>query len=101
METQYKPGVLFKFRRPSSNPRRHPSRAMTEALRHLAESDEMRPFIADARAQQRNVVVEVFHSRDGHPLLIHIAAPSGLQAKGVADAGTGAILAVRGQADRL
>ena len=74
METDYKPGIVFRFRRPSSVPRRQPSRAMTEALRHLAESDEMRPFVADARAQRRDVVVEVFHSRDGHPLLIHIAA---------------------------
>lgn len=101
METQYKPGVLFKFRRPSSAPRRHPSRAMTEALRHLAESEEMRPFVAEARAQRRNVVVEVFHSRDGHPLLIHVAATSERQAKGVANAGTGTVLALRGQAERF
>jgi hypothetical protein len=100
LETQYKPGILFKFRRPTSIPRRHPSKAMTEALRHLAESDEMRHFVAEARARRRNVVVEVFHSRDGHPLLIHIAAASGRQAKGVANAGTETILALRGQAER-
>ena len=63
METQYKPGILFRFRRPSDTPKQHPSKAMTEALRHLAESDEMRPFVAEAHAQRRNVVVEVFHSR--------------------------------------
>ena len=74
METVYTPGIIFRFRRPSSIPRRQPSRAMTEALRHLAESEEMTPFIAAARAQRRNVVVEVFHSSDGHPLLIHTAA---------------------------
>jgi hypothetical protein len=45
------------------------------------------------------VVVEVFHSSDGHPLLIHIAAASERQAKGVANAGTGTILALRGQAE--
>jgi hypothetical protein len=71
MEAVYKPGILFRFRRPSSAPRRDPSTTMTEALRHLAESDEMRPFVAEARARCRNVVVEVFHSSDGHPLLIH------------------------------
>jgi hypothetical protein len=71
METQYKPGILFKFRRPSSTPKRQPSKAMTEALRHLAESEEMRPFVAEARARCRNVVVEVFHATDGHPLLVH------------------------------
>jgi hypothetical protein len=75
METQYKPGILFRFRRPSSTPKQHPSKAMTEALRHLAESEEMRPFVADACARRRIVVVEVFHSSDGHPLLIHTAAP--------------------------
>jgi hypothetical protein len=74
METQYKPGIVFRFRRPSSVPRRQPSRAMAEALRHLAESEEMRPFVAAARAQRRNVVVEVFHASDGRPLLIHTAA---------------------------
>ena len=71
MEAVYKSGIIFRFRRPSSIPRQHPSAAMTQALRHLADSDEMRPFVADARARRRNVVVEVFHSRDGHPLLIH------------------------------
>jgi hypothetical protein len=74
MEAVYKPGILFRFRRPSDTPGRNPSKAMTEALRHLAESDEMRRFVAEARAQRRNVVVEVFHSSDGHPLLIHTAA---------------------------
>ena len=44
MEAVCKPGILFRFRRPSSIPRRQPSKAMTEALRHLAESEEMRSF---------------------------------------------------------
>ncbi len=76
MEAVHKPGIMFRFRRPSSIPRRQPSKTMTEALRHLAESEEMQPLIDDARARRRDVVVEVFHSRDGHPLLIHIAAAS-------------------------
>ena len=100
MEIRYRQGIVFRIRRPSNVPRRHPSKAMTQALRHLAESDEMRSFVAEARARRRNVVVEVFHSRDGHPLLIHIAAASGRQAKGVANAGTETILALRGQAER-
>jgi hypothetical protein len=33
----------------------------------------MREFVSDARKQRRKVVVEVFHSNDGHPLLIHTA----------------------------
>jgi len=83
MEAIYKPGIVFMFRRPSSAPRRQPSKAMTEALRRLAESEEMRPFVADARAQRRDVVVEVFHASDGHPLLIHTAAAPRRQAHGV------------------
>jgi hypothetical protein len=99
MEAIYKPGVIFRFRRSKEAQGRSPSTAMTEALRHIAESDEMRPFVTEARARRRNVVVEVFHSSDGHPLLIHIAAASERQAKGVANAGTGTILALRGQAE--
>ncbi len=79
MEIQYRDGILFRFRRPSSVPKRRPSRAMTEALRCLAESDEMQPFVAAARAQQRNVVVEVFHAGDGRPLLIDTAASPALR----------------------
>ena len=44
---------------------------MTQAMRQFAETDEMQAFIANARAQRRKVVVEVFHASDGHPLLIH------------------------------
>jgi len=101
MEAIYKPGILFRFRRPSNTTKRHPSKAMTQALRNLAESEEMRPFVAEAQAQRRNVVVEVFHSRDGHPLLIHIAATSGRQAKEGSNAGPGIVLALRGQTERL
>lgn len=74
MEAVCKPGILFRFRRPRSVPRRQPSEAMTQALRHLTKSEEMRSFVAETRARNRNVVVEVFHASDGHPLLIHIAA---------------------------
>lgn len=74
MEAVYKPGIVFRFRRSKDAQKRNPSRAMTEALRHLAESDEMQPFIADARTEKRTVAIEVFHSSDGHPLLIYLAA---------------------------
>ena len=76
MEIHHRQGIVFRFRRPGSIPKRQPSEAMRKALRHLAESEEMRPFVAAARAQRRNVVVEVFHAKDGHPLLIHTAAAS-------------------------
>jgi len=72
MET---PAVQFKFRRPSGAPACNPSNGMTDALRRLSETEEMAAFIANAHAQQRHVVVEVFHSAtDGHPLLIHTTA---------------------------
>jgi len=66
--------VEFKFRSPASAPPKQPSAKMTEALRLLSESDEMQPLVANARAQRRRVVVEVFHRSDGTPLLIHAAA---------------------------
>ncbi len=67
------PRVVFKFSRPAGTPKKPPSAAMTEALQRLSEAEEMRDFTAKAHAQNRNVVVEVFHSADGHPLLIHTA----------------------------
>jgi hypothetical protein len=73
MEAELKPGVVFKFRRPAGVPKKPPSRAMTEALQRLSESDEMQDFLSEAKAQSRTVVVEVFHSREGRPLLIHTA----------------------------
>jgi len=91
METQHKPGILFRIRRPSSMQKRHPSKAMTEAPRHLAESEEMQPFISDARARRRDVVVEVFHSSDGRPLLIHTTTAPKREAYGGTGAGAGAM----------
>ena len=74
MESQYKPGIVFKFRRPSGSPKRNPSVALTEALQKLSESDEMRDFVTQSHAKTRKVVLEVFHSAEGRPLLIHTAA---------------------------
>jgi hypothetical protein len=72
---QSKSQVVFKFRRPGGVPKKQPSRAMTEALERLSQSEEMREFVSEASARNRIVVVEVFHSAaDGHPLLIHTAA---------------------------
>jgi hypothetical protein len=73
MHIEQTPGVIFKFRRPGGSPSRQPSEAMTQAMRQFAKTDEMQAFVASARAQRRKVVVEVFHSADGHPLLIHTA----------------------------
>ena len=91
MEAVYKPEIMFRFRRPSSIPRRQPSEAMRKALQHLAESEEMQPLIDDARARRRDVVVEVFHSSDGHPLLIHTTTAPKRGAHGGTGAGAGAM----------
>jgi len=71
MQIEPTPGIVFKFCRPSGAPSRQPSAAMAQALRQFARSDEMREFVSNARKQRRKVVVEVFHSADGHPMLIH------------------------------
>jgi hypothetical protein len=44
---------------------------MTRALQSLSEADEMQQFVAEAHLQQKTVVLEVFQSRAGRPLLIH------------------------------
>jgi hypothetical protein len=44
---------------------------MTRALQALTESEEIQRFVADAHAQQKTVVLEVFQNRAGRPLLIY------------------------------
>jgi hypothetical protein len=74
MQIEAKPGIVFKFSRPSGAPACNPSNGMTDALRRLSETEEMAAFIAKTRAQHRQVIVQVFHSSDGCPMLIHTAA---------------------------
>jgi hypothetical protein len=66
------PDVLFKYSQPSGAASRKPSKGMTEALRHLTESDEMQALVTEARSQGRKVVVHVFHDAGGTPFLIHL-----------------------------
>ncbi len=74
---QSKSSVVFRFRRPAGAPKKAPSRAMSEALERLSETEEMRLFARTMKALNRVVVIEVFHSaEDGHPLLIHTSAVS-------------------------
>ena len=70
------PTIQFKFRRPSGAPTHAPSEAMQSALRRLSQAEEMQPLLKKAQAAGRDVVIEVFHSKDGQPLLIHTAAVS-------------------------
>jgi len=65
--------VIFKFRRPNGSERHQPSTAMTEALQRLSEAEEMKPLLAEVQKSGEAVAIEVFHSRYGQPLLIHIA----------------------------
>jgi hypothetical protein len=64
--------VVFKFRRPSGSDSQQPSRAHTEALHRLGEAEEMQSVLAQARQSGKSVSIEVFQTRDGQPLLIHI-----------------------------
>lgn len=64
--------VVFRFRRPTGSEPQRPSCALTESLHRLGESEEMQPLLAQASKGGKSVVIEVFQSRDGQPLLIHI-----------------------------
>ena len=68
--------VLFKFSQPSGAPARKPSASMTAALRNLSDSTEIRSLVAEAQAEGRTVVVQVYHGSDGRPFLIHLKAVS-------------------------
>jgi hypothetical protein len=63
--------VVFKFRCPRGAEQQTPSLSLTEALRHLSETAEMRPLIAEADKSGKSIAIEVFQSRDGQPILIH------------------------------
>ena len=77
MQKEYKPGIVFRFCRPSGAPTREPSEGLKEVLRRLSEVDEMQQLVTGARAQNRSVVIEVFHAKGGYPLLIHTTATPG------------------------
>ncbi len=66
--------VQFKFSQPSGAPARKPSTSMTAALQNLSESTELKSLVAEAQAQGRTVVVQVYHSAEGRPFLIHLKA---------------------------
>lgn len=68
--------VQSKFSQPSGAPTKKPSASMTAALGKLGDSTEVRSLVADARAQGRKVVVQVYHSAEGLPFLIHLKAVS-------------------------
>ena len=68
--------VVFKFRRPRGTEQQTPGLSLTEALRHLSETAEMRPLIAEARKSGGAVAIELFQSREGRPVLIHFGRES-------------------------
>jgi hypothetical protein len=45
---------------------------MRDALRRFSETTEMQPLLAQATKSGKTVAIEVFQTRDGQPLLIHI-----------------------------
>ena len=70
---QSSPAVVFRFRRPSGSQNHEPSLGMAEALRQLSVAREMELLLQAAQRAGREVVIEIFQSRDGQPLLIHTA----------------------------
>jgi hypothetical protein len=66
--------VQFKFSQPSGAPIKKPSASMTAALGKLGDSTEVRSLVADAQAHGRKLVVQVYHSSEGCPFLIHLKA---------------------------
>jgi hypothetical protein len=46
---------------------------MQAALHYLSQAREMQPLLSKARETGREVIIEVFHTKDGQPLLIHTA----------------------------
>lgn len=70
------PTVVFRFRRPSCSDRRTPSVAMTEALQRLSQTPELQPLIAETKRTGKLLFIEVFHARDGQPILIHFSRVS-------------------------
>jgi hypothetical protein len=44
---------------------------MHEALMLLSEADELQPLFHEASKAGKFVAIEVFHNRDGQPILIH------------------------------
>lgn len=68
--------VVFKHSKPNGSPAPKPSPALRAALLQLAEADEMKSLVSDAQAKGRKVQVQVFHSSEGHPILIHLGAVS-------------------------
>jgi hypothetical protein len=68
--------VIVRFKRPSGSRIQEPSEAMADALRRLGESEEMQPLLTQATKSGKTVSIEVFQSRDGQPILIHIAKES-------------------------
>ena len=64
--------VVFRFHCPRGAERQTQSVAMTEALHRLGEAEEMQSLLAQARQSGKSVAIEVFQTRNGQPLLIHI-----------------------------
>jgi len=64
--------VVLKFSVPSGKPGRKPSRSMIAALQTLCAATELRGLAEDAHAHGRKLVLQVFQSADGSPILIHL-----------------------------
>ncbi len=65
------PRTVIRFKRPSGIKSQPTSRAMFNALMLLSEAEELEPLFSEAENTGKMVAIEVFHNRDGQPILIH------------------------------
>ena len=63
--------VIFRFRGLADPTRFRPSDELHEALMLLSDAKELQPLFDKADEAGKLVAIEVFHSRDGQPILIH------------------------------
>jgi hypothetical protein len=75
-EEQMKNDVVFKFSHPSGTAGRKPSMSLANAVQQLTEADELKLLASEAREHGRKLMVQVFHSANGCPILIHLGVVS-------------------------
>lgn len=64
--------VIFRFKGLADPIRFRPSDELHEALMLLSDAKELQPLYAEADEAGKLVAIEVFQSRNGQPILIHI-----------------------------
>lgn len=68
--------VIVRLKSPSGTERKEPSEALSQAMVSLADSDEMRPLLYDANAEDKALAIDVYQNRNGRPILVHFSKES-------------------------